>query len=77
MLSAIQILSLRRRSKNTLSNFERKWSKCVNANGKFMLSCLLVQVDKLDVLPGLPNKHRFEALKDFAEFRQIMYDIFH
>ena len=77
MLSAIQILSLRRRSQNTLSNFERKWSKCVHANGKFMLFRLLVQVDKLDILPGLPNKHRFEALEDFAGFREIMYDIFH
>ena len=30
---------------------------------------LLVQVDKLDILPGFPNK---QALEDFAEFRQIM-----
>ena len=42
-----------------------------------MLFRLLGQVEKVDILPGLPNKHRFEALEDFAGFRQIMYDIFH
>ena len=43
---------------------------------------LLVQVDKLDILPGQTNKQTnkqtpFAALEDFAEFRKIMYDIFH
>ena len=44
-------------------------------------SVTIVQVDKLDILPGLPNKqtnkHRCEALEDFADFRQIVYDIVH